>query len=298
MDLHALKIFKTVAETGSITEAAKSLNYAQSNVTTKIKQLEKEMETTLFYRHNRGTTLTVKGKILLSYTEKIFRLFDETVKVMKADDEPRGPLSIGAMETTAAVRLPRLLSNYHHKYPRVDLALKTGPTQKCIQRVLEYELDGAFVAGPVEHPDLIQKKVIDEELVLVTAAAQPALAALRDIQDQTLLVFRTGCSYRRNFEEWFRHEGIIPKRIMEFDSLDAILGCVFAGLGISLLPLSVIEKHAHAGRLKCCTIPEAFAKVKTVFIYRKDSFISPALTKFAEMFAGEEGHLLMSPITA
>ncbi|AZV44022.1 LysR substrate-binding domain-containing protein [Peribacillus asahii] len=121
-----------------------------------------------FYRHNRGTTLTSKGKMLLTYSEQIFQLIEETTKVMKDDQTPKGPLIIGSMETTAAVRLPSLLTKYHHAYPDVDLILKTGPTEQNIQGVLQYDLDGAFVAGPIDHPELIQKTVIEEELVLIT----------------------------------------------------------------------------------------------------------------------------------
>ncbi len=90
MDLHALNIFKSVAEKGSISQAARDLNYAQSNITTKIQQLENDLQTTLFYRNNRGTTLTSKGKVLLTYAENIFNLIEETVKVMQDNQIPQG----------------------------------------------------------------------------------------------------------------------------------------------------------------------------------------------------------------
>lgn len=101
MDLHALKVFQLVARMGSISSAARELNFAQSNITTKIQQLENHLQTTLFYRNNRGTTLTPKGKMLLTYTDKIFQLIDETNKAMKDEETPKGPLIIGSMETTA-----------------------------------------------------------------------------------------------------------------------------------------------------------------------------------------------------
>src|SRR5690348_880591 len=110
MDLHTLKIFQTVAKLGSISQAARELKYEQSNITMKIQQLESDLQTTLFYRHNRGTALTTKGSLLLTYAEKIFDLIDETKNVMMDDQTPRGPLIIGSMETTAAVRLPVLFS--------------------------------------------------------------------------------------------------------------------------------------------------------------------------------------------
>lgn len=283
MDLQALKIFKSVAELGSISQAAQKLNYAQSNITTRIQQLETSFETTLFFRHHRGVTLTAKGKVLLAYTEKIFRLIDETSKVMKDHQIPRGPLIIGSMETTAAVRLPSLLSKYHHDYPEVELTLKTGPTEENIQGVLRYELDGAFVAGPVEHSHLIQQTVAEEELVLITDTVHPPLSSIKDIQNRTLLVFRSGCSYRAKLEQWLHQEGIVPNKTMEFGTLEALLGCVSAGLGISLLPFSTVEPYVQHEKIRYHSIPSMFSTVETVFIYRKNEFMSTAFIKLLDM---------------
>lgn len=283
MDLQSLLFFRAVAELGSMSKAAKELNYAQSNLTSKIQQLEANLQTTLFYRHNRGTTLTDKGKVLLSYTDKIFQLLDEAREVMGDDQTPKGPLVIGSMETTAAVRLPALLSKFHRKYPAVDLTLKTGPTEQNVQDVLQYELDGAFVAGPIEHPELKFKTLIEEELVLVTDTLHQPITSLKEIQNRTILVFRNGCSYRARFEEWLHHEGVIPEKIMEFGTLDGIIGCVSAGLGISLLPRSVVAKYVDEEVLIEHSIPKQFGIVNTIFIYRKDKYLSTTLDTFTKM---------------
>ncbi|MDQ0197918.1 LysR family transcriptional regulator [Neobacillus ginsengisoli] len=285
MDLHTLKIFQTVAKLGSISQAARELQYAQSNITMKIQQLESDLQTTLFHRHNRGTALTAKGSMLLTYTEKIFDLIEETKSVMNDDQTPCGPLIIGSMETTAAVRLPALLSKYHKDFPDVDLTLKTGSTEQNIQGVLQYELDGAFVAGPIEHPELIEKEVIEEELVLITDTIHPPISSFKDIQTRTLLVFHAGCSYREKLEQWLRQEGVIPKKIMEFGTLDAIVGCVSAGLGVSMVPQSVVTKHVQDGILRQHSIPNLYGKVKTVFIYRKDKYVPTSLLKFIDLLS-------------
>ncbi len=284
MDIQALIAFQAVAKAGSISQAARELNYAQSNMTAKIQQLENELQAPLFYRHNRGTTLTAKGQLLLQYTERILRLIEDTIQAIKDDNVPAGPLLLGAMETTAAIRLPSLLSTYHSNYPDVDLTLTTGPTKQHVQAVLHYELDGAFVAGPIDHPDLSQRVVFSEELVLITNTKHPPLTSIQDIQTRTLLVFRSGCSYRAYLEQWLHEEGVFQYRTMEFGALDAILGCVSAGLGISMLPYSVVEKQVKANTLRLHPLPNRFTKVETVFIHRKDKFMPTALAKFMEMF--------------
>lgn len=289
MDLQALRIFQSVAELGSISQAARELNYAQSNITTKIQQLETDLQTTLFYRHNRGTALTDKGQVLLSYADEIFQLLEEVRKVMCDDQIPKGPLTIGSMETTIAVRLPALLSKYHQENPAVDLTIKAGPTEQNVHDVLQYNLDGAFVAGPIEHPDLAYETVIEEELVLVTNSIHPPISSIKEIQNRTVLVFRRGCSYRARLEDWLHYEGVIPEKTMEFGTLDGIIGCVSAGLGISLLPRSVITKHIQSGQLRMHSIPKRFGKVKTIFIYRKDKYKPTSLIQFIDMLSNPMG---------
>lgn len=283
MDLQALRFFQAVAREGSISKAARLMNYAQSNLTARIQQLEADFRVQLFYRHNRGMTLTEKGKMLLTYTDKIFQLIDEVENVMIDDETPQGSLVIGSMETTAAVRLPSLLSRFHRTYPDIDFTLKTGPTEQNVQGVLDYQLDGAFVAAPVKHQDLIFHQVIEEELVLITDGNCSVGSFLEEIENQTILVFRKGCSYRAKFEEWLRYEGIIPRKLMEFGTLDGMIGCVCAGLGVSLLPRSVVEKYAQNHSLVEHTIPQEFGRIQTLFVYRKDRHLSTAFQKFIEM---------------
>ncbi|MUG69533.1 LysR family transcriptional regulator [Paenibacillus validus] len=285
MDISLLQTFRSAAESGSISKAAQMLNYAQSNVTAKIKQLEAELQTPLFYRHNRGITLTPAGQTLLTYAEQVLRLLDEARKAVRDTDSPAGPLSVGSMETAAAVRLPAFLANYHRQYPNVDLILKTGPTEELIEAVLSYALEGAFVAGPVRHPELMQERVVEERLVMVTAASQTSTTSADLARTRAILVFRGGCTYRAVLKHWLLEEGIVPVKIMEFGNLDAILGCVAAGLGVSLLPESLAASKASAeGLIRIHAIPERHRTVETVFIYRKDAYYSPAFQAFVAAF--------------
>ena len=126
MEFKDLEIFQMVAQKGTITEAAKELSYVQSNITSRIKKLEVEMNTALFNRHSRGMTLTPEGKKLLVYCEKILSLTNEMKKVVQSKTEPAGKLEIGSVETV--IKLPVILSSYNKKYKNVDLSLLTGVT--------------------------------------------------------------------------------------------------------------------------------------------------------------------------
>src|SRR5277367_216018 len=204
MELIDLVTFSAVARTGGITRAADELNTVQSNVTQRIKALEAEIGTVLFERHSRGMTLTGAGRRLLPYAERMVVLSREAVLAARDDGEPKGPLAIGSMETTAAVRLPSLLAEFHRRFPAVRLTLRTAPTADLVAAVLDGTLDGAFVAGPIEHAELSAITACREELVLVTARQWTSLASLRAGTPEsgpTALVFRTGCTYRQRLEQ-------------------------------------------------------------------------------------------------
>ncbi|HUD61182.1 MAG TPA: LysR substrate-binding domain-containing protein, partial [Acetobacteraceae bacterium] len=249
MDASDLKMFEAVARLGGIGRAALELNTVQSNVTARVRSLEQELSTRLFERHARGVTLTAAGLRLLPYAAEISDLLARARRSAMDDGTPKGPLAIGSLETTVAIRLPRIIASYAAAWPDVDLTLRTGTSAELVTRVLARELDGAFVAGPVDHADLTQEVVFREELVVVTAPTIDALqqigAALQQIGRAgalKILVLRVGCSYRQRLETVLATRGIIDVRALEFGSLDAIVGCVSAGIGITLLPRAVVAE--------------------------------------------------------
>src|SRR3954470_17590197 len=245
MELSDIQTFAAVARTGGITRAAEELNTVQSNVTQRVKALEAEIGTPLFERHSRGMTLTGAGKRLLPYAQRMSALAREAVLAACDDGEPKGPLSIGSMETTAAVRLPPLLADFHRRFPAVRLTLRTATTADLVAAVLDGSLDGAFVAGPIDHADLTSTIAFREELVLVSARRWSSLAALRagtPDSGPTALVFRTGCTYRQRLEQVFSEFGWPSATRFELGTLDGMIGCVAADMGVTLLPRAVVAR--------------------------------------------------------
>lgn len=285
MDLGSLRIFLAVAEEGSVSRAAERLHYVQSNVTTRLRRLEEDLGTSLFVRTGRGMVATSAGKNLLGYARQILRTVEEARLAVSDSARPRGPLAIGAIDTVAAVHLPKVLARYHNQYPKVAIGLQTGASQELVRQVLNYDIEGAFVGGPVANSELVQLEVCMEEMVLVTAPDQPAPSAGNF---DTILVFRPGCSCRNRLEQWLREEGLTPIKIMEFGTLDAILGCVGAGMGISMLPRSFVERGSFAALVRTHSVADPFAFVPTLLVRRKDMVASPALSAFIELFQAEQ----------
>jgi len=164
-----------VARAGGISKAAQDLHTVQSNVTQRIRSIEAELGVPLFHRHARGVTLTSAGERLLPYADRIKQLLAEAKKAAGNGAVPNGRVVIGALETATAVRLPPLLAAYAKRYPDVDIEIVTGTAAELITAVLERRVEAAFVAGPVEHPELVATPAVTEELVAVTA---PSIASL------------------------------------------------------------------------------------------------------------------------
>ncbi len=284
MEFSDLSTFSAVARCGGITRAAGELRTVQSNVTSRIRALEAEVGVPLFERHSRGMTLTGAGRRLLPYVERLAALSREAMAATRDDGVPKGPLAIGAMETTAAVRLPPLLARFHQACPAVQLTLRTGPTAALVAAVLDRSLDGAFVAGPIDHPDLTVVSAFKEELVLVTARRWASLAALRKGTPEagpTALVFRTGCSYRQRLEQVFAEFGWPCTTRLEFGTLDGIIGCVAADVGVALLPRTVVARSELNGSISAHALKSSQSRVETLFVRRRVTHEDAALRTFA-----------------
>ncbi|WP_374583263.1 LysR substrate-binding domain-containing protein [Pseudoduganella sp.] len=284
MELSSLRIFKTVAEEGSVTQAAARLHRVQSNVSARLTQLEESLGVTLFHRSGRRLLITPEGTRLLEYAERLLRLADEAQMSVRGEQEPSGQLRIGSMETTAAARLPRVLGAFHRQYPQVDLVLETGPTDHMVQAVLNHKVDLALVAAPIERPELVQVPVFVEELVLLTDALQGPVREPADVARRTLLGFRSGCSYRRRLEWWFADAGISPTRLAEFGTFEAIIGCVAAGMGVAMMPREVIKQRNLGRTVQCHELPPEVAEVETLMVWRRDIPQHPARDAFAASF--------------
>src|SRR5437868_14472658 len=274
MELSDLVTFSAVARTGGVTRAAEELNTVQSNITQRVKALEAEIGTPLFERHSRGMTLTGAGRRLLPYAQRMAALSRESFLAAREDGEPKGPLAIGSMETTAAVRLPSLLAQFHRRFPQVRLTLRTSTTADLVAGVLDGTFDGAFVAGPIDHAELAAEIAFREELVLVSARRWKSLADLRAGTPEsgpTALVFRTGCTYRQRLEQVFSEFGWPSATRFELGTLDGMIGCVAVDMGITLLPRAVVERSDQRESIRLHALDASRSRVDTLFVTRRSA---------------------------
>lgn len=287
MDLLTLSTFSAVARHGSVSAAASDLNTVQSNVTVRLKQLEADLGVPLFTRHSRGVSLTSAGTRLLGYAQRLGALVNEAEAAVRDDGTVQGSLRLGSMETTAAVRLPALLGSFHKAHPKVQLEVRTAPTADLLEQVLAQRLDGAFVAGPIDHPELSCEPVFREELVLVRARGSANSRQRLTQGDLTVIVFRQGCSYRQRLEAHFASRGWLPFRRFEFGTLEGVLGCVAANVGLTVLPRSVVESSGCRADLTLEPLAATPMLVDTLFVRKSSAYVGATLRAFTAMLVAQ-----------
>lgn len=267
MDLSDLTIFSAVVREGSVTRAAERLHRVQSNVTTRIRQLEEDLRVALFVREGKRLHLAPAGQVLLDYADRLIALAGEARNAVQ-DARPRGTFRLGAMESTAAVRLPGLLSEYHRRHPEVVLELRTGNPLVLGSAILAADLDAALVAEPVADIPFDKTFAFDEELVIVAPANHPPIGKKNGLPP-TIIVFEHGCPHRKRLEDWYSSRREMPQRTIEIASYHAMLGCVVAGMGISLIPKSVLTTFPERRRLSVHRLAKTENRAQTVLIWRK-----------------------------
>ena len=275
LDLDALQIFKAVADQGGVARAAAHLNRVQSNVSTRLKQLEASLEAPLFRRQNRRLVLSDQGRVLLSYADRLLRLSDEAQAAVR-EGAPRGVLRIGTMESTAAARLPPILAAYHASWPQVRIELVTGTSGALAAKVRNYDIEAAFVARPFPAEGLAAMDAFREELALISPMAWDPIQSAKELGGRSVIAFAAGCSYRRILESWLNQEGVTPANVMEFASYHAIVACVAAGSGVAIVPRSVLDVLGTAHSVRVDPLPASHGQALTQLVWRADDD-TPAL---------------------
>lgn len=283
MDTNDLRIFQVVAYEKSISKAASRLGYAQSNITMRIKVLENKLNTTLFTRNNKGTIITPQGEKLLKYADKILELIDEVnEEFLPAKIESK--LKIGATQTISASILPKLFTLFHEENPAISLVLKTEKQEVLLDMLINGELDGAFIFGENTSSKVKEVFSFKEEFVLVSSIR------INDTSNLTTPIIvnsDTNCPYRKLLQKWLIYNNCKPVTIIEFDSLESILSGIAEGLGVSLLPKSILPKNNN---LFIYDIKDKFNELTVKFVVNKDIQINAFLKSFINIANGCSGN--------
>ena len=288
-----LQVFHTVARLLSFTKAAETLHMTQPAVTFQVRQLEDYFNTRLFDRTHNRISLTQAGERVFEYSERILDLYGEMDNsVRELTGEISGVLMLGASTTIAEYMLPEMLGAFKKKYPNLVVRLKVGNTDGVVQMIENNVIDLGIVEAPVLNKKLQVELCRNDELVLVVPPKHPlagkASVSLKEIVQYPYIWREEGSGTREVIRDQLEHAGINPDDldvVMELGSLEAVKGAVEAGIGMTILSQSSIQKELRLGTVIAIPLEPRLTRPFS-FVHQKQKFRLRAIEELLE-FARE-----------
>jgi DNA-binding transcriptional LysR family regulator len=205
MQLHQLRAFCAVAQTGSVTSAARILGRVPSGITTRIQQLEADLDCELFLRDRGGMTLSPSGRLLLDHAQRILDLSDSTRALMR--EEEGGHLTIGALDVVLVDFMPRLIGTFRQRHRAISLDIRHQASEDLVQHVADGSLDLALTDGPVRSNTLDCRLAFTDDMLLITERDHPEVRGPSDLRCAEIYGFRHDCSFRFRMDRWLEQRG-------------------------------------------------------------------------------------------
>lgn len=257
LNFHRLRIFHTVARTGSFTRAAEALGITQPAVSSQITKLERSMKTTLLTRKRTGAELTDSGETAYEYTGRIFSLSEEMLLAINDVDGLRsGRLTVGASSTPGDYILPAAITEFRKRYPDVDVAMGISGGQSVIDRVLSGDIDlGMVSAGIDESAAGLESFVYARDEIALAASPRHPLSEARtltlaDMDGAAFVMRERGSETRDAAESALRESGLDFSVALELETNEAVKRAAGAGMGIAALSKMSFTPEAALGYLK------------------------------------------------
>lgn len=284
MDLDQLHTFLEIVRLKSFSKAAQTCFRTQPAISAQVRQLEQELNTTLFERLGTRISLTTAGKIFADYAAQILELRRQAQNsINELDRMPRGELVIAANEATCIYVLPRVFSEYKKEFPNVQLLVDRSYGAKVVAAVLDNLADFGITQLPVDEKKLQVVKIHSDEIRLLMPPGHPLSKARSvypvDLKPFQLLMPKTGTT-RAKLNAWLEPIEEEYQVSMELDSTEMTKRFVMAGLGLSFMATTHCREDIEQGRLASASLaPEPMGR-KLGLIYRKDKALSKAALGF------------------
>jgi DNA-binding transcriptional LysR family regulator len=296
MDLDQLHTFLEIVRLKSFSKAAQTCYRTQPAISAQVRQLEQELNTTLFERLGTKISLTVAGRIFAEYAEQILDLRKRAQDAInELEKVPRGEIVIAANEATCIYVLPGVFSEFKKRFPNVQLLVDRSYGTRVVQAVLDNQADFGITQLPVQEKKLEAVKIHSDEIRLLVPynhhLAQKSHVLPRDLVGEQILMPKTGTT-RARLNEWLDSVEEQLTVSMELDSTEMIKRFVMADLGVSFLAASHCAEEVEAKRLAAVPLgPDTMIR-RVGLIYRKDKSLSKAALGFIQVTLENAGSTL------
>ena len=288
MELAQIQAFIAAAERGSFVRAAQALILTQPSLSARIKALETELNTLLFYRLGRGVRVTDAGKAFLPYAQRAIEALGQGHASLNALEKvASGTLQVGSARAIGTYVLPEILAQFKEEHPGIDVNIRTGRSTEVLQMVMDEEVQ-VGLARSLRNPDVLSTRLYDEEIALVSYPNHPFAiegeANIYDIAKEPLILYDRDSSYFQLIDRVCREAGVIPNVGMILDSIEATKRMIERGFGLSFLPVHGITREVDTGTLALIRITEGHqVTLPTSVMVHRARIYGPAVLAFLEV---------------
>ncbi|EAH4437014.1 LysR family transcriptional regulator [Listeria innocua] len=271
MDIENMKAFNKVAELKSISAAANELHHLQSNMSNKIKNIEKQFQTQLFFRHSNGVELTKEGEKIYQQFKKMILLWEETIDIINNEEET---ISIGITQSSLPMEFNTIIKEFYQQFPNKKLSIVSGSTSELIPKISNRELTIAYVAE-LEKENLFQdSRIISQTLSwdkLVFAGNTAGKSVQKILAEERLYVFSKQCYSYRALAALINDFNIPNVSISEINIPETLVEICNNELGVGIIPESIALNYHF---LNYETLPTDYVALRKTLIYHADHTIS------------------------
>jgi DNA-binding transcriptional LysR family regulator len=248
MDLDHLRYFRTIAEIGSMTAAAKKLGVAQPTLTSAVKKLEEQTGSTLLLRNPRGVSVTPTGAALARAAAEVLAMLDETVERIRGlEHQDEGRFVIGCHESLGAYFLPEFMHAFLAAAPGIEITIWNGTSADVREAVVRRDVHFGLVVNPLPHDELVLVDAFRDAVAIVGRAELLERGAF-DVLRQGPLVYAARVDQCRQIVDTLGGLDLLPRRLIETGDLELTKSLVLAGVGVGILPRRVAA-YGHDGAL-------------------------------------------------
>lgn len=260
MEFEDVRAFVTIANTGSVSLAARDLNVTQSAVTRRLQRLETSLGTTLVNRRTRPVTLTGAGQAALEKCRRLLNDLREVRAVASNGDLPQGEVRIGVAHALTEFTLTEPVGEIRRKFPKIALRLSTAWSRELLERVRSGALDAAVILLPEEEAlpvQVVGKRVAKERLVVVASRqyASGRVLNMKDLRGAQWVLNPEGCAARGALRRVLLRADIDMVVAVEAYNYELQLSLVAQNRGLSLVPERILTRSRQQSRLRVLRVP-------------------------------------------